>query len=241
MASGPVRAAAPVRLVIVSFRLQVQLHEHRMHDAPLIGRWPPALPEPVVRPEIRAYCFRLPARPDIHRLCLPGREHRSVRVCEDEMLVATRCPACGRPHAWSVGSRRPPDGEQVAHFGVPAARMWDDVLHICGMEVPDLLVGDVRAFFRPLRALAPVAVAWGHQPAFVGDDDELGAVARVQLGHDAADVGLGGQRAEEQAGGDLVVGQALGDQPEDLTLAVGQAGQQPGRWAAAVRGGWRGR
>jgi hypothetical protein len=67
------------------------------------------------------------------------------------MLVATRCPACGRPHAWSVGSRRPPDGEQVAHFGVPAARMWDDVLHTCGMEVPDLLVGDVRAFFRPLR------------------------------------------------------------------------------------------
>ena len=86
--------------------------------------------------------------------------------------------------------------------------------HFAAMEVPDLLVGDVRAFFRPLRAsrrpvehwlstcpaplaslpLAPVAAARGHQPAFVGDDDELGAVARVQLGHDAADVGLGGQR-----------------------------------------------
>jgi hypothetical protein len=38
-------------------------------------------------------------------------------------------------------------------------------------------------------------------------------------------VGLGGQRAEEQAGGDLVVGQALGDQGEHLTLAVGQPGQ----------------
>src|SRR5271165_2544484 len=35
MASGPVRAAALVLLVIVGFRLQVQLHEHRMHDAPL--------------------------------------------------------------------------------------------------------------------------------------------------------------------------------------------------------------
>src|SRR6266516_3966472 len=32
---------------------------------------------------------------------------------EDEVLVATRCPACGRPHAWSVGRQRPPDGGQV--------------------------------------------------------------------------------------------------------------------------------
>ena len=47
---------------------------------------------------------------------------------EDEVLVATTCPACRRPHAWNVGSRRPPDGEQVAHFLVPAARMWDDVV-----------------------------------------------------------------------------------------------------------------
>jgi hypothetical protein len=47
------------------------------------------------------------------------------------MLVATRCPACGHPHAWNIGSRRPPDGRQVAHFLVPAARMWDDVVHTC--------------------------------------------------------------------------------------------------------------
>jgi hypothetical protein len=50
---------------------------------------------------------------------------------EGEVLVATRCPACGCPHAWNVGSRRPPEGEQVAHFLVPAARMWDDVVHTC--------------------------------------------------------------------------------------------------------------
>ena len=53
---------------------------------------------------------------------------------ESEMLVATRCPACQRPHAWNVGSRRPPDGEQVAHFLVPAARMWDDVVRTCGHQ-----------------------------------------------------------------------------------------------------------
>jgi hypothetical protein len=51
-----------------------------------------------------------------------------------EMLVATRCPACQRPHAWNVGTQRPPDGDQVAHFLVPAARMWEDVVHTCGHQ-----------------------------------------------------------------------------------------------------------
>jgi Alkylmercury lyase len=50
---------------------------------------------------------------------------------EDEVLVSTRCPACSRPHAWNVGTERPPDGDQVAHFLVPAAHMWDDVVHTC--------------------------------------------------------------------------------------------------------------
>jgi hypothetical protein len=53
---------------------------------------------------------------------------------EDEVLVATRCRACGRPHAWNVGREQPPDGDQVAHFLVPAARMWDDVVHTCGNQ-----------------------------------------------------------------------------------------------------------
>jgi alkylmercury lyase-like protein len=53
---------------------------------------------------------------------------------EDGVLVATRCPACGRPHAWDVGRDRPPDGNQVAHFLVPAARMWDDVVHTCAHQ-----------------------------------------------------------------------------------------------------------
>ena len=53
---------------------------------------------------------------------------------EGEVLVATRCPACGTPHAWNVGTRQPPGGGQVAHFLVPAARMWDDVVHACGHQ-----------------------------------------------------------------------------------------------------------
>ena len=50
---------------------------------------------------------------------------------EGEMLVATRCPACARPHGWNVGTSQPPPGDQVAHFLIPAARMWDDVVQTC--------------------------------------------------------------------------------------------------------------
>jgi hypothetical protein len=50
---------------------------------------------------------------------------------EGEVLVATRCPGCSTPHVWSVGRQEPPAGDQVAHFLVPAARMWDDVVHTC--------------------------------------------------------------------------------------------------------------
>lgn len=50
------------------------------------------------------------------------------------VLVATTCPACTTPHAWNVTSSAPPDGDQVAHFATPAARMWDDVLRTCANQ-----------------------------------------------------------------------------------------------------------
>jgi Alkylmercury lyase len=53
---------------------------------------------------------------------------------EPEVLVATRCPACRAPHAWVVGRQGPPPGTQVAHFLVPAAQMWQDILHTCGNQ-----------------------------------------------------------------------------------------------------------
>jgi len=49
-------------------------------------------------------------------------------------LVATECPACVRPHAFRVTADAPPPGEQVAHFLVPAAHMWDDVVHTCANQ-----------------------------------------------------------------------------------------------------------
>jgi alkylmercury lyase-like protein len=53
---------------------------------------------------------------------------------EPEVLVATRCPGCGRALAWTVNRDGPPAGREVAHFLVPAARMWDDVVRTCGNQ-----------------------------------------------------------------------------------------------------------
>jgi hypothetical protein len=89
---------------------------------------------------------------------------------EDGVLVATRCPACGRPHAWNVTRHRPPDGEQVAHFLVPAARMWDDVVHTCAHQrlfcsedcVSDWLAatGSARGYVLDLGTLWRLAAHW---------------------------------------------------------------------------------
>jgi len=87
-----------------------------------------------------------------------------------EVLVSTRCPACGAAHAWNVGSRRPPDGEQVAHLLVPAVRMWDDVVHTCRHQrlfcsedcVADWLraTGNERGYVLGLPALWRLAAHW---------------------------------------------------------------------------------
>jgi hypothetical protein len=53
---------------------------------------------------------------------------------QSPVLVATTCPACDAPHTWLVDHREPPPGEQVAHFLVPTAHMWDDVVHTCGNQ-----------------------------------------------------------------------------------------------------------
>jgi hypothetical protein len=53
---------------------------------------------------------------------------------EPSVLVATTCPACGHAHAWTVTNDGPPDGTQVAHFPVPVANIWDDVLFTCANQ-----------------------------------------------------------------------------------------------------------
>jgi hypothetical protein len=53
---------------------------------------------------------------------------------EPEVLVSTRCPGCDRPLAWVVGRDEPSSGNEVAHFLVPMARAWDDVVTTCGNQ-----------------------------------------------------------------------------------------------------------
>ena len=59
------------------------------------------------------------------------------------------------------------------------------------------------------------------QAGVVGGDDQLGAIARLQLHEQAADVGLGGGQADVQVGCDLGIGQAEPDQGQDLALPFG--------------------
>ena len=53
---------------------------------------------------------------------------------EPEVLVSTRCPGCDAALAWVVGRDAPPAGREVAHFLVPVAHIWDDVVHTCGHQ-----------------------------------------------------------------------------------------------------------
>jgi hypothetical protein len=53
---------------------------------------------------------------------------------QSPVLVATRCPNCGRALTWNVGTEQAPAGTEVAHFLVPAAHMWDDVVHTCAHQ-----------------------------------------------------------------------------------------------------------
>jgi Alkylmercury lyase len=89
---------------------------------------------------------------------------------EPEVLVATRCPACGAALAWVVGRDAPPTGDEVAHFLVPVARMWDDVLRTCGNQrlfcdracVDAWLadVGETKGYVMDLATLWRLASRW---------------------------------------------------------------------------------
>lgn len=55
------------------------------------------------------------------------------------VLVATRCPGCKVPLSVDVGTDKPPaltcaPATTVAHFLVPMAHAWDDVVHTCGHQ-----------------------------------------------------------------------------------------------------------
>jgi hypothetical protein len=53
---------------------------------------------------------------------------------EPSVLVATTCPACRRPLAWTVRRSGPPEGPEVAHFLVPMDEAWNDVVYTCSNQ-----------------------------------------------------------------------------------------------------------
>jgi hypothetical protein len=53
---------------------------------------------------------------------------------DSEALVATTCQGCGSAHSWVVTTSEPPAGPQIAHFLVPMAHAWDDVVLTCGNQ-----------------------------------------------------------------------------------------------------------
>ena len=87
-----------------------------------------------------------------------------------EVLVATACPACRTPHAWTVTNQGPPAGDQVAHFLTPANRIWPDAAHACDNQlifcsetcVDDWLqrTGNERGYVLSLDTLWRLAAHW---------------------------------------------------------------------------------
>lgn len=80
------------------------------------------------------------------------------------VVVATTCAACGRAHAWTVGREAPPVGEQVAHFLVPAARRWDDVVYSCANQrlfcSPDCVTAWLTSTHHEPGYLLDLATLW---------------------------------------------------------------------------------
>jgi hypothetical protein len=89
---------------------------------------------------------------------------------EPDVLVATTCPGCGRPHAFVVGREAAPPGEQVAHFLTPVGRIWTDVVRACAHQrifcgegcVADWLArtGNERGYVMDLPTLWRLARGW---------------------------------------------------------------------------------
>ena len=53
---------------------------------------------------------------------------------EPSVLVATTCPACSSPLAFTVTRSAAPSGPEVAHFLVPMPRAWEDVIYTCSNQ-----------------------------------------------------------------------------------------------------------
>jgi hypothetical protein len=104
------------------------------------------------------------------------------QLCPDdpEVLVATQCPGCGKPLTWVVNRESPPLGDEVAHFLVPMAQVWDDVVHTCGNQ----------RLFCSVECVQRWAESSGYEPGYVMDLASLWRLAsrwyegRLEVGYE---------------------------------------------------------
>ena len=82
---------------------------------------------------------------------------------------------------------------------------------------------------------AGLGPAGADQVGLVGEDDQLGAVPRAELGHRPGGVGLDGGQADVVLPGDLRVGQPRRDQADRLAFPGGQLVQPRTGRASLVR------
>src|SRR5262249_18803138 len=118
--------------------------------------------------------------------------------------------------------------EQMAYFGRVCRRRSS-----AGCEQPESTAQLRR---RPGRSLWGFAVR-GDDASLVSEVDELGAVAAAELAEDPADVRLRGQPADHEPRRDLFVGEAGGDETQDLAFALGEVAQLARRLTSLGPGG----
>jgi hypothetical protein len=91
----------------------------------------------------------------------------------------------------------------------------------------------------PLSSLAwaSAGLAGCDEASLVSEGDERGAVVAVELAQDVVDVGLCGQRADDEAAGDLGVAESACDVGQYLAFALGEVGEGDGRVTGRTTGG----
>jgi len=96
-----------------------------------------------------------------------------MAALDQQVLVATTCLGCGRPLALLADPQAPPPEPYVAHFLVPAAHWWDDVVRTCSTIRLACHAGHVEAWAAAggerVGAVVDLATMWRLGKVWYGD------------------------------------------------------------------------
>jgi hypothetical protein len=151
------------------------------------------------------------------------------------MLCACDLGLCAERLA-GAGFGRAPDGcgdHGWRALGDRSAREVPRLIAV-GVTGPASLICPPLLVLRRPSAGRLSAVTGPDDAVLVGVDGDLHPVAQIEFGEDAGDVALDGGLAEAEPGGDLGVGQALGDQPDDVEFAFAEVPGRGAGWGAVA-------